>query len=422
MKQTPAQITPFPQHPRLEPSTLEEQLAAVERDNQRLRTALAEAEAKSAPGGHAFLLRDALCVSEEPLTYAHDMVRGRVSVIIPAYNAGHFIERSVRSVWQQKFPADRIEILVVDDGSSDDTRAIATRLAANSPVAMRVLTHPGGRNRGVAPSRQLAATESTGEFIALLDADDGFMPMRLKTSVAALTRDTWLAAVCSLGRNVDSSGKTIVGHNGTTVAGQWRTLNHNMESPFTFEQLWNETPIANSSLTIRRTALGAVGGFPTLMAHQAEDWLLVLKLSLLASIPCIEKELILYTHHGDAYTQNYHNNGWRAGARLELFYHVAWWMLNSAPHAEAGSKFFRREYPKQVAEHQRFLPLVRDYYAGGGRPASGPVAFGEHLEKLTAEVQALRRVCQAKVHENKQLRHVISRLAEAVPEERRAHA
>lgn len=393
-------------------SLLQKRLTALEDDNSRLRAALAEAEARAAGGGHAFLLRDALCVNEELLRCRHEAVVGRVTVVIPAYNAQAFIERAVRSVWAQRFPADRVEILVVDDGSKDETCAIADRLASVSPMSMRILTHDKGRNRGVAPSRQLAASEATGEFIALLDADDVFLPERLRAGVKAISADKSLAAVCSLGRNVDATGRSVVGHNGTTRAGEWRTIGKSLQPPFTFEQLWGETPIANSSLTIRRSALERVGGFPTLMAHQAEDWLLVLKLSLLASIPCIDRSLILYTHHSGAYTEAYHSSGWRDGARIELFYHVAWWMLRSPAHAEAGSRFFRREYPRQIAEHQRFFPLLRDYYSSGGRPQAGAAGLGDHIHKLNAELDTLRRVAQAKLRENKQLRLMISSLTQ----------
>jgi len=381
-------------------------LTAVEADNERLRTALAAAEARAASSAHAFLLRDGLGLTEQILNCRHAAVPGRVTVVMPAYNAEAFLERAVRSVWTQTYPADRIEIIVGDDGSTDGTRALAERLQSESPVRMRVVSHDGGRNRGVSPTRQLAASEATGEFIALLDADDLFLPDRIAASVTVLDRETTGAAVCSLGHNVDNDGNPIVGHNGTRRAGEWRTLGHDLNPPFTFDQLWRVDPIANSSLTIRRSALERVGGFPTLMAHQAEDWLLVLKLSLLAPITCLERELMLYTHHDAAYTNSYHSNGWHEGARLEAFYHAAWHMLQSPQHAEAGSRFFRREYPKQVAEHQRMLPLLRNYYNAGGRPAAGAGALGDHLQRLTGELQTMRRVVRTTLAENKRLRRL----------------
>jgi hypothetical protein len=329
-------------------------------------------------------------------------------VIVPAYNARPFLERAVRSVWTQSLPSDRIELIVADDGSTDDTFRVASRLATDSPVRMLLLQHDGAANRGVSATRQLAARESTGEFIALLDADDVYLPERLAMSVAALQKSLASAAVCSLGRNVDNAGRQITGHNGTTTAGEWRTLGEGLVPPFTFEQLWRVDPIANSSLTIRRHALERVGGFPTLMAHQAEDWLLVLKLSLLAPIPCLERELMLYTHHPGAYTHAYHTHGWREGARLEAFYHTAWWMLRTPAHADAGARFFRREYPRQIAEHQRFLPLLRDYYEAGGRPAAGREALGDHLQRLAAELETMRRVVRTTLGENKQLRRLVA--------------
>ncbi|MBM3524533.1 MAG: glycosyltransferase, partial [Alphaproteobacteria bacterium] len=369
---------------------LEAQLESLARDNRRLRTALAEANARAARSGHELLLSDGLPFVQEPLRCRRRAVQGRVTVIVPAYNAEEYLEGAVRSVWSQNVEPDRIELLVVDDGSTDGTRRVAERLCAESPVRMRVLQHPYGCNRGVAPTRQRAAAEATGEFVALLDADDRFLADRLAATVAVLESDASPAAVCSLGRNVDSDGALILGHNGTEQAGDWRTLGADFKPPFTFDQLWRADPIANSSLTVRREALEQVGGFPALMGHQAEDWLLVLKLSTLSPIPCLDRELIDYTHHPGAYTQAYHAQGLREGARLEVFYHLAWWMLSAPERAEAGATFFRREYPRLVADHHRLLPLVRECYDAGVRPAAGALALGEHLQRLTRELESLR--------------------------------
>jgi glycosyltransferase involved in cell wall biosynthesis len=335
------------------------------------------------------------------------MVPGRVSVVVPAYNAAAFLARAVESVWSQTYPAGDIELLVVDDGSADGTRALATRLAGRSPVRMRVLSHDGGVNRGVSPTRQLAAAAATGEFVALLDADDAFLPERLEATVDTLAAHRQAVAVCSLGRNVDAGGAPVIGHNGTRRAGEWRELDGRLSPPFTFDQLWRVDPIANSSLTIRRAALEAAGGFPELMAHQAEDWLLVLKLSLIAPIHCLDRELILYRHHEAAYTNGYHTHGWRDGARIEVFHHLAWWMLQEPAHAEAGARFFRREYPRQIADYHRLLPLLRDYYAEGGRAAAGPAGFDAFVQRLTAEVETLRRAMRLKLRENRQLRRLV---------------
>ena len=386
---------------------LQARLREFRRENDRLRRALSEREARAAGSGHEFVIADAIGANDQSCRCLVPAVPGRITVIVPAFNASAFIERAVRSVWGQSLDASRIELLVVDDGSADSTGFIVERLAAESPVSMRLLRHPNGVNRGVAPTRQLGIVHATGELVALLDADDAYLPDRLARTAEALRSDQPAVTVCAHGRNVDADGRSVVGHNATTRAGDWRTLACDLHPPFTFDQLWRADPIANSTLTIRRTALERVGGFPSLMAHQAEDWLLVLKLSLLAPIPCLDEDLILYTHHPAAYTHRYHADGLGDGARLEVLYHLVWWMLRSPEHADAGARLFRREYPKLVAHVHRLLPLVERLEASGLAPEDLR-SLELNVASLTREVEALRRVLRVKLHENKRLRRVLT--------------
>jgi glycosyltransferase involved in cell wall biosynthesis len=377
-------------------------------ENARLRTALAEARASSINSATEFMLADAIAADTETLRYTHPIVPARVSVIIPAFNAEKFLERAVRSVWSQTLAADRIELLVIDDGSRDKTWSICQDLVRISPVRMRILQHGGGCNRGVSATRQLGCRESTGEYIALLDADDVYLPDRLRYGVEGLEESAETPAICSLGRNVDMAGNPVLGHSGTSIAGDWLALEDGLTPPFTFAQLWKADPIANSSLTIRRTALKAIGGYPLLMAHQAEDWLLVLKLSILSPIPCIEERLIHYTHHEKAYTTAYSHHGLHEGARIEVFYHTAWWMLRSDQYADAGALFFRQEYPKLIADHHRLLPIVRSYVELGGHAADGLAGIEEYVSRLHDESLAFRRVAEAKSEENRLLRAMVA--------------
>lgn len=102
-----------------------------------------------------------------------------VSVIIPAYNAAGHLERALDSALAQTMPD--LEVLVVDDGSTDTTLDVARRVAArNSRV--RVLRNE--RNEGVAVSRNRALDVARGEWIALLDADDAWLPERLEQMLA----------------------------------------------------------------------------------------------------------------------------------------------------------------------------------------------------------------------------------------------
>lgn len=103
----------------------------------------------------------------------------QASVIVPAYNAADYIEATIASATQQD--GVELEVIVVDDRSTDDTAAIVARIAAgDARVSLLALPENGGpsraRNAGIAAAR--------GAWIALLDADDSFAPGRLATLVA----------------------------------------------------------------------------------------------------------------------------------------------------------------------------------------------------------------------------------------------
>lgn len=97
-----------------------------------------------------------------------------VSVVIPVYNAGRFVADTVRSAMAQPEVA---EVLLVEDGSTDNGLEVCQRLAESDPK-VRLLRHPGGVNKGAGASRNLGMTSATKEFIAFLDADDLFLPDR----------------------------------------------------------------------------------------------------------------------------------------------------------------------------------------------------------------------------------------------------
>ena len=101
--------------------------------------------------------------------------RPRISVVIPAYNRAHLVGEAIQSVLDQDFPPH--EIVVVDDGSTDDTAAVAARY----PV--RVISQD---NQGIGGARNRGITESSGELLAFLDSDDRWMPNRLSAQMRRL--------------------------------------------------------------------------------------------------------------------------------------------------------------------------------------------------------------------------------------------
>ena len=108
----------------------------------------------------------------------------RVSIIIPFYNTERFLEEAIESVLVQTY-ADW-ELLLVDDGSTDGSTAIARGHADRAPSRIRCLEHSGHENRGLSASRNLGIATARGEFLALLDADDIWLPQKLEQQVPIL--------------------------------------------------------------------------------------------------------------------------------------------------------------------------------------------------------------------------------------------
>jgi hypothetical protein len=78
----------------------------------------------------------------------------------------------------------------------------------------------------------------------------------------------------------------------------------------------------------------------------------------LIELPCLDRDLILYTHHPGAYTNGYHAHSWRDGARIETFYHLVWWMLRSPSHAEVET--LRRTVRAKPRENKRLRRLLAE--------------------------------------------------------------
>ena len=107
-----------------------------------------------------------------------------VSVVAIFLDAERFLEEAIESVLAQTHA--RWELLLVDDGSSDGSSAIARRYAERGPERVRYLEHPGHRNLGMSASRNLGLQHARGAYLALLDADDVWLPGKLARQVELL--------------------------------------------------------------------------------------------------------------------------------------------------------------------------------------------------------------------------------------------
>lgn len=122
----------------------------------------------------------------------------RVSAIVPAYNCEPYLRRAVESLLQTREAG--LEVIIVDDGSSDGTVALATELSAQYSNIVRLHQHEHAANRGVAAARNLGIKVSTSEFVCFLDGDDYVHPHRFRTSLPLIQNDPTIDAVYELTR------------------------------------------------------------------------------------------------------------------------------------------------------------------------------------------------------------------------------
>ncbi|MBK6637720.1 MAG: glycosyltransferase family 2 protein [Rhodocyclaceae bacterium] len=123
-----------------------------------------------------------------------------VSVIVPCYNQGRFLEEAIASLIAQTYP--KWECLIINDGSTDDTRQVALELARTEP-RIRLFEQA---NCGLAAARNSGLREARGDYIQLLDADDELLPDKFATQVALLQSDPFSPrlAYCSYSNRYES--------------------------------------------------------------------------------------------------------------------------------------------------------------------------------------------------------------------------
>jgi hyaluronan synthase len=117
----------------------------------------------------------------------------RVSVIIPAYNEGAMVEKSIYSVAASDYPADRLEIFCIDDGSKDDTWEYIDRAAKRLPGLIKTIRFPA--NRGKREALYAGFKKAKGEYLITVDSDSVIKPDTIKQVVAPMVHNPKIGAV-----------------------------------------------------------------------------------------------------------------------------------------------------------------------------------------------------------------------------------
>lgn len=198
-----------------------------------------------------------------------------VSVVIPAYNATAYVREAVESALQQTYK--NIEIIVVDDGSTDNLRETLA-----SYVKQGMVRYLYQKNKGLSAARNTGIREARGEYIALLDADDMFLPNKIEKQVAFLTAHPECdVCYCDLWHFYEGEEGKMLKLNYTYYSGSE-----------VFPHLLKKNFINPLTTVFRKSIFERFGYFDESIRHYAEDWDLWLRFSYGGACFCFLPDIL----------------------------------------------------------------------------------------------------------------------------------
>lgn len=212
-------------------------------------------------------------------------MRPLVSAIIPNYNYARYVGEAVESALSQTY--SNIEVIVVDDGSTDNSLEVLAQYRDRIKIIRQ-------ENSGVSVARNRGVAESSGDYIAFLDADDVWLPEKIEKQVRRIQSEDSIGIVHVGVIDIDASGKELATH-----------LN-GMEGEVASELMMFERAVilgGGSGVMIPRKVFDKVSGFDEALSTSA-DWDLYFRISCDFSVGFIGEPLLKYRLHGS----NMHSN------------------------------------------------------------------------------------------------------------------
>lgn len=197
-----------------------------------------------------------------------------VSAIIATYNMGQYLSGAIESVLAQKDVP--LELIIVDDGSTDDTRQVVEPYLADSRVQYLYQ-----QNSGQTKAKNVGLKASRGRYIGYCDADDEWHPDKLSLQIPLLEKDPATAVVYGRICPMDYAGSPLC----TETASEY--------SGYITQQLFLDNFIPFGSALIRRSAIEEVGGFDE-NRRMGIDWDLWLRLSIKYRFECLKTVIYFY--------------------------------------------------------------------------------------------------------------------------------
>jgi len=208
-----------------------------------------------------------------------------VTIIIPTYNYARYIHRAIDSALKQSYP--NIEVVVVDDGSTDNTQAILTEYGDKIRYVCQA-------NQGASAARNRGLVEARGEFIAFLDADDAYLPGNIAEKMnflAAHNKYAWCYSNWAWAH--DNGQAYMFGHEPAL------TLAHLKACGDVFLKALQGYRLGTNVFLFRRDVIDAVGGFDENLTV-LEDYDLYLRAAAMFPLGYVDKVLCYVFEHKDS--------------------------------------------------------------------------------------------------------------------------
>lgn len=198
-----------------------------------------------------------------------------VSVIIPTFNRQNLILRAVKSILAQSY--ENIEIIVVDDGSTDNTKAILEEY-----IDTDIIKYVYQENARQAAARNNGIRNSNGDYIAFLDSDDVWLPSKLEKQLALMIADPELAMVYSNQIMENVSGENEVIYDKELLG----------EGDIFSDLLLRVFYCSTQTILVQRSVIDEVGGFDEDFKNALEDWEFTLRIAWERKIGVIREPMV----------------------------------------------------------------------------------------------------------------------------------
>lgn len=214
-----------------------------------------------------------------------EVVKIKISVIIPCYQQGRFLAEAIDSVLQQG--RDDLEVIVVNDGSTDETDSVARSYGDRIVYIFQ-------ENHGLSSARNAGIRAARGQYIAFLDSDDAYLPGTIDKLVAYLDHHPDVGLVCG----------DVYFYDGQKTTGLFSKQRGKPRNPANFRwEMVGYVPPSNTVL-VRREVLDNVPPFDEKLKNAAEDWLMWTRIARLYNMAYLDEPLTLYRQHSASSTHN----------------------------------------------------------------------------------------------------------------------